>query len=1010
MASLSLVSESTYRSIFGEEHTLDSSDIVLRLYGGQRLPVLGTVNAQVKYGDQSKVLPLLVVEGDGASLFGRNWLDHLQINWSEIHSVCREASLDELLLRHASLFREEIGALKGQTAKLFVPDDAQPRFFKPRRLPYCLKDKVEQELDRLLEAGIISPVKFADWAAPIVPVIKANGSVRICGDYKLTINQVAKQDIYPLPLVEDLFTSLSGGKIFTKLDLSHAYQQIPLDDDSKQFTTINTTKGLFRFERLPFGISAAPAIFQRTMESLLRDLPRVAVYLDDIVVAGVDEADHLANLDKVMSRLSDAGLTLRQSKCAFGLPSIEYLGHVIDAQGLHPSVAKVRAIKDAPEPKSTSELKSFLGLLNYYAKFLPNISTVLFPLYRLLKKDVSFKWTAEHQEAFAKAKDLLQSSSLLVHFDTKEEIVVCCDASSYGVGAVLAHRLQDGTEKPIAYASRSLSPAESRYSQLEKEGLAVVFAVRKFDHYLRGRPFIIFSDHKPLKYLFSESRPTPAMASSRIQRWALMLGAYRYSIQHRAGSKLGNADALSRLPLSEVEAQVPIPGDVHLLFDQLSSSIVTSSQIRSWSDKDPTLSRVRQFILSGWNVSSPEPELQPYFSRRDELSVIDGCILWGARVVIPTAGRSAVIEQLHDTHPGINRMKSLARSYVWWPGLDSDIVAKVRECRICQEDRPNPPRAPLHPWEWPSSPWSRLHIDHAGPFMGKLFLIVIDAHSKWIDVSIVNSTSAENTISRLRQLFSTHGLPEQIVSDNAAGFTSEEFSKFVQANGIKHIRSSPYHPSSNGLAERAVQTFKRNVSKLQGPIEHRLIQFQFRYRITPQTTTGRSPSELLMGRRLRSHLDLIHPDVSHKAIDRQFKSCQEQSTPRKFQVNDHLFARNYIGSRKWIPVSVVKITGPVSYLVKTESGAVIRRHVDQLRVRYSSEPDQPFSGDQSGDDSWYPLRSRVYDNATADEAVPLSVSGDVSQPSTSTPVSAATTRRSTRAKRPVQRFDPSVHT
>ena len=517
-------------------------------------------------------------------------------------------------------------------------------------------------------------------------------------------------------------------------------------------------------------------------------------------------------------------------------------------------------------------------------------------------------------------------------------------------------------------------------------------------------------DHKPLKYLFSESRPTPAMASSRIQRWALMLGAYRYSIQHRAGSKLGNADALSRLPLSEVEAQVPIPGDVHLLFDQLSSSIVTSSQIRSWSDKDPTLSRVRQFILSGWNVSSPEPELQPYFSRRDELSVIDGCILWGARVVIPTAGRSAVIEQLHDTHPGINRMKSLARSYVWWPGLDSDIAAKVRECRICQEDRPNPPRAPLHPWEWPSSPWSRLHIDHAGPFMGKLFLIVIDAHSKWIDVSIVNSTSAENTISRLRQLFSTHGLPEQIVSDNAAGFTSEEFSKFVQANGIKHIRSSPYHPSSNGLAERAVQTFKRNVSKLQGPIEHRLIQFQFRYRITPQTTTGRSPSELLMGRRLRSHLDLIHPDVSHKAIDRQFKSCQEQSTPRKFQVNDHLFARNYIGSRKWIPVSVVKITGPVSYLVKTESGAVIRRHVDQLRVRYSLEPDQPFSGDQSGDDSWYPLRSRVYDNATADEAVPLSVSGDVPQPSTSTPVSAATTRRSTRAKRPVQRFDPSVHT
>ena len=286
-----------------------------------------------------------------------------------------------------------------------------------------------------------------------------------------------------------------------------------------------------------------------------------------------------------------------------------------------------------------------------------------------------------------------------------------------------------------------------------------------------------------------------------------------------------NADALSRLPLPDhpADSEIPSLGDVNLVLNHLSDHLATASQIKTWTEKDPVLSRVHHFILHGWPNTVTESAILPYSNRRDELSVVDGCILIGCRVVIPPPGRELVLGQLHDTHPGITRMKSLARSYVWWPTLDRKIISTVQNCTTCQANRSS--KTLLHPWEWPSRPWSRLHIDHAGPFLGKLYLIIIDAHSKWIDVHIVNSTSAECAISKLRTVFATHGLPEQIVSDNGSGFTSTEFKKFLSDNGIKQIWTSPYHPSSNGLAERAVQIFKSTVKKLNGPMKERICKF-----------------------------------------------------------------------------------------------------------------------------------------------------------------------------------------
>ena len=361
-------------------------------------------------------------------------------------------------------------------------------------------------------------------------MVKQDGNIRICGDYKLTINAVSKTDPYPLPHNEDIFASLPGGKSFTKLDLAHAYQQIPLTDDSKRYTTINTHKGLFRYNRLPFGVASAPAIFQRTMDNLLQDLPHVCVYLDDILITGPTDEAHTKTLDKVLRRLNDAGVHLKREKCFFMLPSVKYLGHRISASGLQPTDGKIKALKDAPVPHNVSQLKSFLRLLNYYGKFIPKLSTLLTPLHRLLQNKSTWTWGLQQQGVFDRIKRILTSDSVLSHYDASKSLILACDASPYGVGAVLSHKFDDGTERPIAYASRSLGPAERKYSQLDKEGLAIIFSVRHFHQYLAGRHFTILSDHKPLQHLFQETSGIPILASARKKRWALILGAYDYAI------------------------------------------------------------------------------------------------------------------------------------------------------------------------------------------------------------------------------------------------------------------------------------------------------------------------------------------------------------------------------------------------------------------------------------------------------------------------------------------------
>ena len=686
-----------------------------------------------------------------------------------------------MLERNAVVFSQELGELKGFKASIHVYPQAQPRFCKPRPVPYAMQSKVDEELDHLVGDGILEPVQYSEWAAPVVAVWKPDRkSIRLCGDFMQTVNRVSKLDHYPIPKIEDLLATLKGGRFFSTLDLQHAYQQLKSDAESQKYVVINTKHGLFRYTRLPFGIASAPGIFQRLMESVIRGIPGVVVYLDDILISGGSQEENIDRLQRVLSRLCEVGLRLKREKCVFLATSVDYLGFKVDAEGVHPLPEKVRAVEEAPTPRNVGELKSFLDLLSYYSRFLPSMATLLAPLYKLLRQGEKWEWSEEQEAAFQKAKKQLVSSQVLVHFDPKFEIRLACDASDYGIGAVLSHRFPDGSEKPVAVMSRTLNEAEKKYSQIEKEGLACVVGVTRFHSYLYGHHFILQTDHIPLLTLFNEGKLIPQQASNRIQRWAWKLAAYEYTVAFRTSKQHANAEAMSRLPLREAPQLSHDLPEVVLMMENMDNSPISVHDIAVRTKRDPVMSQVYRYIQEGWPTTCTD-ELKPFGVRKEELSIQQGCIVWGARVVIPPSAREPILSELHAGHPGISRMKALARSFVWWPGIDGAIAERVQQCSTCQLSKDMPPKAPLRPWSWPTRPWTRIHIDFAGSMSGKMFLVVIDAHSKWLEVIPMGVCSATTTIQALRTLFAQFGIPELIVSDNGPQFVATEFQEFCQS-------------------------------------------------------------------------------------------------------------------------------------------------------------------------------------------------------------------------------------
>jgi len=469
-------------------------------------------------------------------------------------------------------------------------------------------------------------------------------------------------------------------------------------------------------------------------------------------------------------------------------------------------------------------------------------------------------------------------------------------------------------ERPNAYASRPLSLAEKNYSQIEKEGLAIVFGITKFYMCLFGRKFTLHSDHKPLLKIFSPQGSTPVLAASRLQHWAILLSSYRYDI--KSSSDIANADALSRLPLEfkhDASVESPI---FHVAAQQVTRHPVKAHQIARDMAHDKTLARVLAFTEWLEHSGVHDPDLKPYFIQHHDLSIEQDCLIWGLRVIIPPNLREPILKELHWSHPGVARMKSMARSHVWWPKLDADLEQITRACLQCSKTWNTPPAAPPCPWAWPSGPWKRVHVDFATS-EGKHNLILVDGCSKWPEVTgPVRSTDAAATISVLSNLFTRYGFPEQVVSDNGPPFQSKEYGDFLRLNGIQRVLVSPYHPAANGQAE----TFKkfRQMSEGDGTLHLHIQNFLLSYRSTQHATTGTTPAKLFLQRELRTRLSLVHPDISLHVTNNQTKMKTYYDRHTKFRTlspGDRVLARDHLSKEKWRTDTIITQHAPASYCI-----------------------------------------------------------------------------------------------
>ena len=809
---------------------------VLKAAGNQVLKVQGKASVLLQYGEKVIRENVFLVENLVTPLLGKPAITKL-----DLIAFTDAVEIDEWRGQFPKLF-SGLGTMKSEV-NLELKEGVEP-FAQavPRRVAAARRIPLKKELQRMERMGVIERIEQpTEWCAPCIVVPKKNGMIRVCIDFT-RLNQAILREYHPLPTTEETLGCLGSCKYFSKLDANSGYWQMKLRPEIQKLTTFITPFGRFFCKRLPFGISSAPEIYQREMQKVLEGLEGVVCQMDDVLICGENAEIHDKRVVAVLERLVNSGITLNPDKCEFRKQEVKFLGHLINGQGIHVDPEKTRAIREFDAPTNKKELRRFFGMINYLGKFSPTLAQDTTVLRQLLKKESAWLWEEQQMREFEALKQKITSAPTLVPYDLDKEVMLSTDASSYGLGAAILHKV-DGVWKPVAFASRTMSTAETRYAQIEKEALAICWGCEKFHFYLAGRDFCVETDHKPLVSVLGEKEL--ARLPLRVQRFRIRMMGYSYTIKYTPGEKLVVADALSRAPLKELSRNSDEEGIVNELVEALPIAKARLARLQAATLDESDGRLLLQYVTQGWPVyQKVEPSVQKFYTYKDYLTTVQGLIYFNQRVYIPQAERASVLKDIHAGHQGETKCVRRASQIVWWPGMTVDIRVMVKRCATCLEFR-RVPTEPMMGTPLPERPWWRIAMDicEKGP---ETYLIMVDFYSRYIVARRLENVEAGTIIACMEDVFCMLGIPQTIVSDNAAQFKGESFQRFCRKWDMEFITSAPRQSQSNGEAERAVQTVKGLLNKnvnLQAAL--------CSYRDTP-LENGFSPAQLLFGRSMNS--------------------------------------------------------------------------------------------------------------------------------------------------------------
>ena len=811
-------------------------------------------------------------------------------------------AVKQMLARNKAAFKPKDGPL-GRTDLVkhdIKTTTEQPIKQRARRFPIHQRDEGQKLVDEMLDQGVIEP-STSPWASPVVLVKKKSGETRFCIDYR-KLNDISIKDAYPLPRIDDCLDALAGAKCFSTLDLASGYWQVGLTEQAKEKSAFVTNSGLFQWTVMPFGLCNAPSTFERLMEKVLAGLTWqiCLVYLDDVIVYSRTVHEHIDRLESILQRLIEAGLKLKPKKCFLFRKQVAFLGHVVSAEGVGTDPEKIKAVQEWRTPRDLTDVRSFLGLCSYYRKFVPHFSEIAKPLTRLTEKGAPFLWGTEQEESWAQLKQKLLTAPILAYPDPRLKFTVDCDASGYGIGAVLS-QVQEGRERVIAYGSRSLTKEERRYCVTKREMLAVVHFLKHYRHYLYGQEFNVRTDHGALRWLMGFKDP-----QGQVARWLEVLGTYNFSIEHRAGLKHNNADALSRGPCrqcgmedsEETMCQVvtrsaaknqtttsPAENNPSSPVPWTGEGELSRDQIVKAQQADPALIKLMAWLETGsrpsWiEVSAEGLDIKVYWAQWDNLLIKDGLLCRkfyydrnGERIqiLLPPVLHKQALTHCHDAvtagHMGIRRTLASVRARFFWPHQRKAVEKWCAECTVCAS-RKHPTRkrrGPLQKYRM-GLPMERVALDITGPWPvshngNRYVLVASDYFTKWSEAYPLPDQEAKTVAEAfVQQFIARFGAPLLVHTDQGRNFESRLFREMCALMGVKKTRTTAFHPQSDGLVENFNKTLGTMiaafVSENQKTWDRDLAVLMMAYRATPHESTKMSPNWLMLGREVSMPLDI----------------------------------------------------------------------------------------------------------------------------------------------------------